>query len=109
MDQLKQYLNGLKDPAKRATFLLATGTTLGYLRKVISQKKRMGIDLCIRIEVASLGRVRCEDLRPDVDWAMYRKFAVQAQELAQPPVVAGLQAINPIAEPCALETAQEVS
>jgi DNA-binding transcriptional regulator YdaS (Cro superfamily) len=70
MDKLLTYLNGL-DKAARTAFCSACGTTERYLRKAISAKQPLGL-LCINIDRESHGAVRCEDLRPDVDWAYLR-------------------------------------
>jgi DNA-binding transcriptional regulator YdaS (Cro superfamily) len=77
MDKLLAYLNGL-DKAARPAFCTACGTTERYLRKAISAKQQLGAHLCINIDRESRGVVRCEDLRPDIDWAYLRgtaKFA----------------------------------
>lgn len=46
-------------------------TTLGHLRNV-AYGKPCGEKLAVSIERESKGAVRCEDLRPDVDWAYLR-------------------------------------
>lgn len=52
----------------RDAFVAASSTSLQYLRHIAAGRKRPQVELCIAIERASDGRVRCEDLRPDVDW-----------------------------------------
>ena len=47
-------------------------TSEAYLRKAISKGQRLGESLCIKVDRESGGAVRCEDLRPDVDWAYLR-------------------------------------
>lgn len=74
MDKLLAYLNGL-GKAARIAFCAACGTTERYLRKAISAKQQLGAHLCINIDRESRGAVRCEDLRPDVDWAYLRGTA----------------------------------
>ena len=37
--------------------------------------RKLPAELCIHIEKATQGAVRCEDLRPDVDWAYLRGTA----------------------------------
>jgi DNA-binding transcriptional regulator YdaS (Cro superfamily) len=74
MDKLLAYLNGL-DKAARIEFSTACGTTERYLRKAISAKQPLGAQLCINIDRESRGAVRCEDLRPDIDWAYLRGTA----------------------------------
>lgn len=71
MQTLLNYLNGL-GKADRASFVERCGTSEGYLRKAISKGQRLGEGLCIAIDRESLRAVRCEDLRPDVDWAYLR-------------------------------------
>ena len=57
---------GREDFAKRC------GTTANHLRNVAYRMKPCGESLCINIERESGGKVRCETLRPDVDWAFIR-------------------------------------
>lgn len=72
MDELLKYLNELP-PGERASFATRCGTSEGYLRKAVSIKQKIGESLCINIDRESKGRIRCEALRPDVDWAYVRK------------------------------------
>lgn len=74
METLRRYLNQLELPAQSA-FAHRCGTTVGYLRKAISAKHRLGVSLAIRLERESAGAVRLEDLRPDVDWCYLRRNA----------------------------------
>jgi DNA-binding transcriptional regulator YdaS (Cro superfamily) len=74
MDKLLAFLNKLEKP-ERATFCRACGTTEPYLRKAISAKNPLGAGLCINIDRESHGLVRCEDLRPDIDWSYLRGTA----------------------------------
>ena len=69
--KLRAYLNSLPLDAQR-DFARRCGTTLGYLRKAITRKQRHDVVLCIAIERESGRKVRCEDLRPDADWAYVR-------------------------------------
>lgn len=71
MKSLLTYLNGLS-MERREQFASGCGTTVGYLRKACSANQRLGADLCISIERESAGVVKCEVLRPDVDWAYLR-------------------------------------
>jgi len=71
MDTLREYLNSLS-PEEQDGFAVRCNTTIGYLRKAISIGQRLGEKLCIDIERESSGAVRCEDLRPDVDWQYLR-------------------------------------
>lgn len=71
MKKLLEYLNSLsKDD--RASFVVACGTSEGYLRKAASVGQKLGAELCILIERESGSAVTCEELRPDVDWAFIR-------------------------------------
>lgn len=67
MESLRIYLNSLT-LADQAAFAVRCGTSLGYLRKVLSTGGRLGAELCIRIERESSGSVLLEELRPDVEW-----------------------------------------
>lgn len=71
MDTLLVYLNALA-PADQMAFATSCETSVGYLRKAISTRQRIGEKLCIAIERESDGAVRCEQLRPDVDWEYLR-------------------------------------
>lgn len=54
-----------------------------YLRMIANGHRRASAELAIAIESATAGKVRCEDLRPDVDWAYLRGTArTEASELA---------------------------
>ena len=54
----------------------ALAQSLGVSQVMISQWKtgarRVPAEICPQIERATNGQVRCEDLRPDVDWAYLR-------------------------------------
>ena len=71
MESLRRYLNGLKRAAQES-FAKRCGTSIGYLRKAISAKQQLREGLVIAIERESCGAVRCESLRPDVDWTYLR-------------------------------------
>jgi DNA-binding transcriptional regulator YdaS (Cro superfamily) len=72
MDTLRQFLNSMT-PSDQENYASRCGTTLGYLRKAISVNQKIGEGLCINLSRESDGAVRCEDLRPDVDWAFLRQ------------------------------------
>ncbi|BCX51635.1 hypothetical protein CTYAZ2_12170 [Comamonas testosteroni] len=78
MEKLLAYLNSLQK-ADRLSLATRCQTSEGYLRKAISMGQRLGESLCINLDRESGGAIRCEDLRPDVDWAYLRT----ARELAQ--------------------------
>ena len=72
MEKLRQLLKTMK-PDEQKKFALSCGTTINYLRKKISNRSsNLGIKICIEIENQSQGKVRCEDLRPDVNWSIVR-------------------------------------
>lgn len=52
-------------------FALACVSTSGQIKQV-AYGRRASADLAIRIDMASCGAVRCEDIRPDIDWDYLR-------------------------------------
>ena len=48
----------------------------------VKQKRPIPAERCPTIEKATNGAVRCEDLRPDVDWAYLRATNCQAKQAA---------------------------
>lgn len=51
------------------------GLAVGVVSQVVNNWLRRGnvpAEYCPAIERATAGRVRCEDIRPDVDWAYLR-------------------------------------
>jgi len=48
------------------------GISNAYLSQIKSGVRKASSQVCISIERATSGAVRCEDLRPDVDWAFLR-------------------------------------
>ena len=65
---LDQYLKSVCAVTDRADFVSKTGSSLQYLRHVAAGRKKPSVEMCIAIERASDVKVRCETLRPDVDW-----------------------------------------
>lgn len=58
----------------------ALATAIGTTPQVITnwlRRGRVSVDFCMKIERATGGRVSCEMLRPDVDWAD-RKYMPKA-------------------------------
>jgi DNA-binding transcriptional regulator YdaS (Cro superfamily) len=78
MEKLLAYLNGM-NRVEREKFCDGCGTTERYIRKAVSVQQPLGAGLCINIERESQGAVRCEDLRPDVDWAYLRTSQVTSE------------------------------
>lgn len=58
------------------------GVTAGAVNQWVSGLSQVSAERCPAIEKATGGLVRCEDLRPDVQWAVLRG---QSSELAQSP------------------------
>lgn len=77
--ELKTYLSNLK---RGGITRLATslGISSSYLSQLSSGSAPISLERCIDIEKATGGAVRCEELRPDVDWAYLRNS--QSQEAA---------------------------
>lgn len=71
MENLLAYLNDLASE-DQISFAVRCGTSINYLRKACSVGQRLGEKTCINIERESGGVIRCEVLRPDVDWAYLR-------------------------------------
>lgn len=58
---------------------VALASALGVSKGAVSQwkddERRVPAEHCPAIERATRGAVRCEDLRPDIDWAVLREQA----------------------------------
>lgn len=73
MNKLKDFLNALPVIEQRE-FAIKCGTTIGYLRKRLSDRKhKLGEHICILIEGNTEGKIVCEELRPDINWSILRK------------------------------------
>lgn len=79
---LKTYIYAIDDMSEREAFAVRCGTTYGHLRNVAYGQKPCREALAINIERESGGKVRCEDLRPDVDWAYLRGTSEAKTEAA---------------------------
>lgn len=77
MHEILDYLRGLP-VGERAGFAERCGTSVGYLRKAVSAKQQLGVDLCIRLERESGGALRCERLCPYLDWDYLRESALRS-------------------------------
>lgn len=65
------------------SILAATlGITPPAVNQWITGKRPVPPERCIAIERATAGAVRCEDLRPDVDWAYLRATDCQTKQAA---------------------------
>lgn len=72
---LRTYLKSLGSIEEREQYAKRAGTTLGYLRKVLSTKQSVSVKLAVSLARESGGAVRIESLKPDVDWAYVREGA----------------------------------
>jgi DNA-binding transcriptional regulator YdaS (Cro superfamily) len=78
MESLRAFLNG-KPLDEQEAFAHRCDTSLGYLRKVLSTGQELGLEIVIALERESGGEVRCEDVRPDVDWHYLRTSKKRAK------------------------------
>ena len=75
---LSKYLE-----SKSASELAASvGISNAYLSQIKSGVRKASSQVCINIERETAGAVRCEDLRPDVDWAYLRGTSKPSQKAA---------------------------
>jgi len=72
MDQLIKALSVVGGPAKLAATLGVSVQAVCFWR---DGARRIPAEHCPAIERATAGSVRCEDLRPDVDWGYLRGTA----------------------------------
>jgi DNA-binding transcriptional regulator YdaS (Cro superfamily) len=72
MTKVAEAINLLGGPAKAARALGVSIQAASFWR---SGHRTFPADLCISVEKLTEGRVRCEELRPDVDWAYLRTAA----------------------------------
>lgn len=79
---------------RQSDFAKALGVTPGAVNQWVSGATAVAVERCIEIEKATGGQVRCEDLRPDVDWAYIRGTSFDRK---QPPALDG-QAVGAMAE-----------
>lgn len=68
---LKTYLK----THKQVDLARALGVTQGAVHQWASGLTRVAVERCIEIERATARAVKCEDLRPDVDWGYLRGTA----------------------------------
>ena len=76
MEKLLAYLNALPK-GEREAWCTRCGTTEGYIRKAVSTGTKFDARVCVAFERESEREVRCEDLRPDVDWAYLREATTE--------------------------------
>lgn len=68
---LAEYLSSLA-AAERLSFAQRCRTSTDYLGHVAAGRRTPKVDLAVAIERESGGRVLCETLLPNVDWAYLR-------------------------------------
>ena len=73
---IKSWITSERGRAK--TLANGVGSTVAYIRHLAAGRKRCGESLAIEIEKFTSGDIRCEDLRPDIDWAYLRGTDKQA-------------------------------
>jgi DNA-binding transcriptional regulator YdaS (Cro superfamily) len=78
MSQIQIAIKHLGNATKLAAVLGVTTQAVCFWR---DGKREIPADKCPLIERATEGRVRCEDLRPDVDW-QYIRGTAQGEPLA---------------------------
>lgn len=74
-------MNALRQAIKLAGGQIALARSMGYAPQAINNWLARGnvpAEHCPAIEAATLGLVRCEDLRPDVAWSVLRAGHEQA-------------------------------
>lgn len=73
-------MESIEKAFKSAGGLSKLAKTLGLSVQRVSNWRTRGVptDFCPAIEKATGGAVRCEELRPDVDWAYLRKSSNEA-------------------------------
>ncbi len=81
MDSLRNYLNSMAK-AEQESYASSCRTSLGYLRKALSTKQQLGVELVARLHKHSGGQVQAKDLRPDVDWSEFASVASGAPDKA---------------------------
>ncbi|KMK23120.1 antirepressor protein Cro [Pluralibacter gergoviae] len=64
METLKKYMADLS-PEQKRVFAERCGTTINYLRKVMSTGSVIGPEICVQIEIHSAGAVSRKSLNPD--------------------------------------------
>lgn len=66
---LKNYIPSIESGSSLASRLGVSSVLVSQWRSGV---KQVAADRCPEIEKATNGAVRCEDLRPDIDWAYLR-------------------------------------
>lgn len=84
MDNTKSLLKAVEIAGTQKALAVCVGVSQQTVWAWISRKS-VPAEHCPAIERATSGAVRCEDLRPDVDWSYLRGSAPIAQEAACTP------------------------
>lgn len=69
---LSMHLKSYLQTHTQAALARSLGVTPGAVNQWVAGTTTIPAERCIQIEKATGGVVRCEDLRPDVDWAYIR-------------------------------------
>lgn len=69
---LSSYLNSLPSKEEKENFAKRCKTSLGYLRLITSGVRQCSATLAIDIDRESEGKVACEELCPNADFAYLR-------------------------------------
>lgn len=77
--KLREYMN--LEGVRPTRLALVLGVAPAYLYQMATGVRSIAPDRAIEIEKATAGAVRCEELRPDVDWA-YLRGSSKAADLA---------------------------
>ena len=75
--ELKKYFDSGRGNASRLA--RSIGVSLSYFSQMASGYRPISPERAISIEKATTGAVRCEDMRPDIDWAYLRGTAKRAR------------------------------
>lgn len=69
--KLHEYVSS-KPPGESARMAKHLGVSASFVSQMVSEKSRVPDRLLAKVIGFCNGAVRCEDLRPDVDWAFLR-------------------------------------
>lgn len=81
MNAITEAINGAGGPAKVSRACGVSVQAVCFWRDGL---RTLPADQCITLEKLNQGRIRCEDLRPDVDWAYLRTVQPESHKLALP-------------------------
>ncbi len=81
IDSLKTFVSGLGDDLEREAFAAQCGTTFGHLRQIYYGNRTCDAGLAIEIEKNTNQAVKCDELRPDIDFDYIRNSSNKSEEL----------------------------